>query len=51
MKALFAVANVLLFSLPIAADDPVFDVEQFGAAYLSARTTTQQPNATCEEML
>lgn len=41
MKALIAVAIVLLFSLPVAADDADFDAEQFVTTYLTARTATQ----------
>ena len=50
MNKLLAVAFVLLFSLPLAADDSEFDAEQFVADYLAARTATQQPDATSEDI-
>ena len=46
MKKLLTFSIVVFFSLPLAADDLEFDAEQFVVDYLSARTATQQPNAT-----
>ena len=47
MNKLLAVAIVLIFSLPLSADDSEFDAEQFVADYLTARTATQQPDVIC----
>ena len=50
MNKLLAVAIVLIFSLPLSADDSEFDAEQFVADYLTARTATQQPDATSKDI-
>ncbi|MCH9693485.1 MAG: nuclear transport factor 2 family protein [Gammaproteobacteria bacterium] len=43
-----AVAIVLFFSLPVVADET--DTKRFVDAYLAARTATQQPDATVEDL-
>ena len=50
MNRFLAVAIVSFFSLPLAADDLEFDAEKFAADYLAARTATQQPDATSEDI-
>ena len=50
MKKLLVAVVLSLLSLSAVADDSGFDVEKFVTEYLDARTATQQPDATGEDL-
>jgi len=50
MKKLLLIVVLSSISLPVVADDSGFDVENFVTEYLAARTATQQPDATSEDL-
>jgi hypothetical protein len=50
VRKLLVAVVISFLSLPVVAGDSDFDVEKFVTEYLAARTATQQPDATSEDL-